>query len=187
MLKNDDWQAAPSHHEPAMLKRRDSHPACPSPRLRRPRVTARKCGSRPGSDDRETLRRRSRTPRERDRAARLSLGPAALHVPPCVRNSNNEKGVRLMKSESELRKTYPAMERVVHVARGGVRLLRPYAIDRAVAEHVDGLDAGNEAIHRLLKNQVERAKMVNDIRNETIAARQRAGGVGPYPLQAVLA
>ena len=91
-----------------------------------------------------------------------------------------------MKSESELRKTYPAMERVVHVARGGVRLLRPYAIDRAVAEHVDGLDAGNEAIHRLLKNRVERAKMVNDIRNETIAARQRAAGVGLYPLRSVL-
>jgi hypothetical protein len=87
-------------------------------------------------------------------------------------------------TESELRKTFPAMVRVVHVARGALRMLRPHRLDQDVAAHVDKLSE-TEAIHRLLKNRVERANMVKDIRNETLAARSRAAGVALYALRDV--
>jgi hypothetical protein len=90
-----------------------------------------------------------------------------------------------MTTEQELRNRFPLATRMIHIARGALRLLRPYVIDRDVKVHMDGL-ATNEAIHRLLKNRVERAKMHNDIRNETVTARQRAAGVGLYPLRDVL-
>jgi hypothetical protein len=55
-----------------------------------------------------------------------------------------------------------------------------------VKAHIDGLDTGNEAIHRLLKSRGERDRMTREIHAETLAARRQAAGVGLYPLRAAL-
>src|ERR1700731_2037667 len=91
-----------------------------------------------------------------------------------------------MKTEQELRARFSAAIRAIHIARGAIRHNRAHVIDQAVAEHVDKLSE-TEAIQRLLKNRVERDKMVKDIRAETVAARQRAAGVALYSLRSVLA
>lgn len=90
-----------------------------------------------------------------------------------------------MKTEQELRAGYSAWQRIIQIARGALRLNRPHVIDQDVAVHVDSLDGGSEAPHRLLRNRNERAKMTAEIHAETVAARRRAAGVALYPLHAV--
>jgi hypothetical protein len=89
-----------------------------------------------------------------------------------------------MKPESELRQTFPAMVRAVHIARGALRLLRPHAIDRAVAEHVDRL-AETEAVARLLRHRGERDSLTKEIRTEKLTAFQRAASVGLFRMREV--
>ena len=87
--------------------------------------------------------------------------------------------------EQQLRAEFPIRTRIVHIARGALRKLRPHVIDRDVKLHVDGLAAGNEGVARLLKDQIAGARMTKDIHHETLAARSRAAGVGLYLLRDV--
>jgi hypothetical protein len=80
-----------------------------------------------------------------------------------------------MRTESELRAAYSAAVRIIHVARGALRLLRPHVVERDASAHVQRLIDSNEAFAR---NRPEHPRVLQEVHGEFSAFRRLLAGVG---------
>jgi hypothetical protein len=77
----------------------------------------------------------------------------------------------------ELRSLVDSATAALRAYRGALRLLRPIALDRDTAVHVEGLTSGNEGLRRLMRSPAEKTRLFSEVRGEAEAARRLAAGV----------
>jgi hypothetical protein len=90
-------------------------------------------------------------------------------------------------TEDTLRAHFPAMIRIIQIARGAVRQLRQHTIDTDVATELETRRAESPALALLLRHPEERARLVRQVQGDVVTARRHAAGVAIHPLRSVVA